>query len=675
MKKFIFLWGLCFLALGMQFLVAQEDNSEVKKAVQLLKNNQIEEATKIFLRHQENSQALYYLGRIYSEKLILAERKKSFEFYKKSKEKNHVLAQTQYALYFLTDEFVKKDLDQAVRLLKEVANQDKEAQLILDSLYFGNYIAKKQLEKIPIRAVYEKQLKEQVEKNEKCFKTYSIQLKGNTFFKKEKFRNLVLRYLFRCIEKQDIKLFQSRIKAAYSSKGQSLVRTSFSINQPTKEIIIQIVETKIRTLKIEDGKGRNKSRKFTAFYFIKEKESFLDLDDIGQGLAQLQRLRSSSGAKSQITEPDASGFSDINILLNRQNFFYVDIGLSPLKDSPHGDYSYSLNLTEENLWGLNESFSLSCNGVEKVNFALSCFGKGKAEEDVYTHSYSGNLSIPFGFWNFSYSHSGSAYSQEQLTGIQEFISRGDSKSQSLALQKVVYRKKHNKISTKLSISTNENRVFIDDTLVDVSSRNSATARLSLIGAFVVGRGGLQSTLSYAEGLALFGADEDAPDIIDDEFHNQYSLWSSNTSYSINFLKNFPISYNTRFFAQATDRESVSITIGGSGSVRGYSSNSYSDDIGGYFKNTFSSYLFQKLSFLGSFANAFNFSLFYDYGCVESIFGAKNHRCLSGGGASLNFAWKAFSVFYSYEVPISSSKPFTTEKSIVRRMSASLGFAF
>ena len=138
MKKFIFLWGLCFLALGMQFLVAQEDNSEVKKAVQLLKNNQIEEATKIFLRHQENSQALYYLGRIYSEKLILADRKKSFEFYKKSKEKNHVLAQTQYALYFLTDEFVKKDLDQAVRLLKEVANQDKEAQLILDSLYFGN---------------------------------------------------------------------------------------------------------------------------------------------------------------------------------------------------------------------------------------------------------------------------------------------------------------------------------------------------------------------------------------------------------------------------------------------------------------------------------------------------------------------------------------------------------
>ena len=116
MKKFIFLWSLCFLALGMQFLVAQEDNSEVKKAVQLLKNNQIEEATKIFLRHQENSQALYYLGIIYSEKLILADLKKSFEFYKKSKEKNHVLAQTQYALYFLTDEFVKKDLDQAVRL-------------------------------------------------------------------------------------------------------------------------------------------------------------------------------------------------------------------------------------------------------------------------------------------------------------------------------------------------------------------------------------------------------------------------------------------------------------------------------------------------------------------------------------------------------------------------------
>ena len=87
-------------------------------------------------------------------------------------------------------------------------------------------------------------------------------------------------------------------------------------------------------------------------------------------------------------------------------------------------------------------------------------------------------------------------------------------------------------------------------MVDVSSRNSATARLSLIGTFVVGRGSLQSTLSYAEGLALFGADEDAPDIRDDEFHNQYSLWSSNTSYSINFLKNFPIAYNTTIFCSS-----------------------------------------------------------------------------------------------------------------------------
>ena len=143
MKKFIFLWGLCFLALGMQFLVAQEDNSEVKKAVQLLKNNQIEEATKIFLRHQENSQALYYLGIIYSEKLILADLKKSFEFYKKSKEKNHVLAQTQYALYFLTDESVKKDLDQAVRLLKEVANSRRKPIRILDSSIFWKLYSKK----------------------------------------------------------------------------------------------------------------------------------------------------------------------------------------------------------------------------------------------------------------------------------------------------------------------------------------------------------------------------------------------------------------------------------------------------------------------------------------------------------------------------------------------------
>ena len=355
---------------------------------------------------------------------------------------------------------------------------------------------------------------------------------------------------------------------------------------------------------------------------------------------------------------------EICIILNLKKRVFLDWTFTPLdEDSPYGDLEHKTSFTMENILSLNESIGVSYREAYENT------------SDLYNNSSSFNFSIPLGYWTHSFDYLMSGYSLTQQTGNSEFISKGDSVSRTFNTQREFGKRKNNRYATKLSISTNENRVFIDDTLVDVSSRNSSKARLSLIGTFVVGRGSLQSTLSYVEGLALFGADEDAPDIRDDEFHNQYSLWSSNTSYSINFLKNFPISYNTRFFAQATDRESVSITIGGSGSVRGYSSNSYSDDIGGYFKNTVSSYLFQKLSFLGSFANAFNFSLFYDYGCVESIFGAKNHRCLSGGGASLNFAWKAFSVFYSYEVPISSSKPFTTEKSIVRRMSASLGFAF
>ena len=167
-----------------------------------------------------------------------------------------------------------------------------------------------------------------------------------------------------------------------------------------------------------------------------------------------------------------------------------------------------------------------------------------------------------------------------------------------------------------------------------------------------------------------------PDIAENNAHAQYSLWVHNISYSLNLIKKFPIRYTTRIYGQATDKITyTNIGIGGGGSVRGYSSNTYAGNIGWYQQHTISVRPLQKISALGSFAQAINFSVFYDYGCVEFTTVENDYRCLSGRGTSLSLSYKWFSLSYAYETPTYSTTTFPTEEPVIKKASASVFYNF
>ena len=294
----------------------------------------------------------------------------------------------------------------------------------------------------------------------------------------------------------------------------------------------------------------------------------------------------------------------------------------------YGKYRYNPSLVFEDIFGLNERLAISYTRTDEDN----------KEDNLFNRSYSTNFSLPIGYYTLSGSYSGSAYSQPQILSDHEFISRGDSISKSFALKKVLLKKRRKKITLSTNLTIAENRVFITDLLVDISSKKQTTANISLAGSFIVGGGILNPYLSYREGLPWFNSKEDPPDIMPHETHLQYALWTGQVYYSINFLKESPINYSTRLYAQAADRESIAqITIGAGSNVRGYRDNGFSDDIGWFQQHTLSIQPLQKIAGLGSFAKAVNFSLYYDYGCVESSYKPKNYRCLSGGGSSVKIS--------------------------------------
>ena len=564
-----------------------------------------------------------------------------------------------------------KKLNEEILFEKEQEKREKESQLPPETLDSSVDQLKELFKTAPNKSNSTNPLNYQ--KEEKCFQIFAIYLNGNNIFNKKRFKPIYAKYLLRCIFKKDVDALITNLNSFYHDRGYSLTRVF--INEKSNfvigELFLDIVEGQIQkiTIKNKDSekKRKNKLRQKTAFPFLEGK--VFSIYDIEQGLEQINRLRFSQ-ARMKIIPAKEIGFSDIDITLDKAKYTYFSLGASSRGGvgvgDVYGEHNYNFNFSLEDTLGLNESFSLSYTRAEKDS----------SDDNLFNRSYSANISFPIGYYTISSAYSGSAYSQPQITVVQKFISKGNSDNFSLTLEKIILKKKGKKISLKPVVGTQENRVFVDDTLVDVSSRKLATATFNLIGSFSFKAGTIQSTIAYREGVPWFEAKEDATDIREEEPHAQYSLWFNNSSYSISFLKSFPINYTTRIYAQTTDKEVyTAIGIGGSGSVRGYSSNNYSDDIGWYQQHTLSTYPFQKASFLGSLAKALKFSLFYDYGCVESSAGNKNYRCLAGGGTSLSFSSKWVNLSYSYEVPNYSTTTFITEEPIVKRMSASIKWDF
>ena len=133
MKKKYSLFGLMLFLLCMPLSVLAQD-ATLKDAKKLFEDNKIQESAQIFLKlanEDKDPAASYYLGRIFNEGLggIQPQRRLGFEYYKKAAEKNHIEAQTEYGIYYLSGEFVLRDYKKAIQFFEKSAASQSAEQL------------------------------------------------------------------------------------------------------------------------------------------------------------------------------------------------------------------------------------------------------------------------------------------------------------------------------------------------------------------------------------------------------------------------------------------------------------------------------------------------------------------------------------------------------------------
>ncbi|HEX8047860.1 ShlB/FhaC/HecB family hemolysin secretion/activation protein [Rhizobium sp.] len=227
------------------------------------------------------------------------------------------------------------------------------------------------------------------------------------------------------------------------------------------------------------------------------KDHILNLRDIEQGLDQINRL-SSNNAKTAMLPGKDDGSSILNIKNKPDHPWHFSAGNSNLGQEQTGYSKTSASLSYDNLFGINDQlgFSYEHSGP---NYPWGDDGHGKSD------SYSGNISVPYGYWTFSGNGSWYGYDSSVPGNFGELRTSGNSKQLGFSADRVIARDKDSITTLNTGLSYKETNNFLLGSKIEVGSRRYTVGNLGLSHSRRMLGGLWVFDVSYEQGLNLFDA--------------------------------------------------------------------------------------------------------------------------------------------------------------------------
>lgn len=337
-----------------------------------------------------------------------------------------------------------------------------------------------------------------------------------------------------------------------------------------------VVEGMIETLRVDGGPQRGISPGNT---FPAKPGDLLNLRDLEQGIDQINRL-SSNKATLDIQPGSQPGLSEV-IIRNDPGPLYHAVSTADNQGSAAtGRHQLGATLSLDSLLGLTEFISFT-RRVSVPNTSQQ-------------HATSNSLivGVPFGYSTLSYNASRSRYaSTVQAPSGRDLHTAGDSSSNTLALDRVVYRDQANRATITGAFTHKKTRNFLEGQLLGVSSRTLSVLDLDGGVTTRLGQGALSMTLGWAQGLTAGGALRDIDGLPDSAPRAQFKKIKYTASYSLPWRwldSDWTLSSQlTGQVARTTLFGSEQISIGGIYSVRGHEKNALSGDSGYFLRNELS----------------------------------------------------------------------------------------
>jgi len=407
----------------------------------------------------------------------------------------------------------------------------------------------------------------------RCFPIKDIELKGADNLSAREREHLLNAYIGQCLGVAQLNELLKVITDHYIEKG--LVTSRAYLPQQdlsTGHLRVLVVEGRLESLKGEEG-SRLSAREL-AMAFPGKTGELVNLREIEQLVDQLNRLPSNQ-AQMELAPGKAVGGSDVLVKNTPQKPWRA--GLSRSNDGQRS--------TGEQQWGTTFDWDSPLGLADQ----LTLRGGHDAVSDHQHTSNNAmlNYSLPWGWWNFSYSYSQSEYrSLAQANGF-NFKQTGDSQSHQLRAERVIYRDATSKTSLSTGLSHLRTNNFIEDSKLALSSNRLSEVQFGINHGRRVGSAFVNLDLGLQNGIGAFDAQGNGhpgPGQQDARYRKYtatlsylqpFKLWGE--SFSFSSLMTGQRSEDVLFSPQRT-------SLGGLSSIRGYKDQSLSGDSGGYWRN-------------------------------------------------------------------------------------------
>lgn len=420
---------------------------------------------------------------------------------------------------------------------------------------------------------------------EPCFRIATVGLDGA---RKQEFawlQDYLSRHRGGCIGREGINLLVKRATALLIERGFVTSRIGIPEQDLSSgHLSLVLVPGVIREVRFVDPSTATSWR--TAF--PARPGDLLNLRDLEQGLEQLKRVPSQD-ADMQIVPGERPGESDIVITIKTGKPWHVTASLDDAGAKPTGKLQASINLSLDNLLGLNDLLSIGLNSDAQRDG-----GMRGTKGDNFSYS------LPWGYWTASLAASRYDYRQTVRGVSQSFVSSGRSEQTEFKLNRVIHRDQESKSSLQARLIRRHAKSFLDDVEIEVQRRDTTAAELAFIHRQYLGAAQIDATLAHKEGVPWFGGQRDPENRLAQAPTYRYALQTIDLAASLPFaVGRQSWRWLSAFRGQATHSPlfaSEFFAIGNRNTVRGFDGEqTLAAERGWYWRNELETTLAQGLA--------------------------------------------------------------------------------
>ncbi|MGO7611093.1 ShlB/FhaC/HecB family hemolysin secretion/activation protein [Rhizobium ruizarguesonis] len=332
-----------------------------------------------------------------------------------------------------------------------------------------------------------------------CFDITRIEIEGANLLSPSELGKVTAPYGNRCVGLAEINAVLRDVTHLYMDHGYVTSRAYVPQQdiRKTKILRLLVVEGTLSDIYLNGQKVAGSGSLATAFPGLIGR--VVNIRDIEQGLDQMNRLQAND-AKSAMLPGPKDGTSILNIENRSGRPWHVSFSNNNMGQESTGFSRSSASLGFDDLLDINDqwSFSYEHSGPD---FPWRDDGNG------YGNSYSGSVSVPYGYSTVSLNGSWYQYESAVEGNFSTLVTSGNSGQAGLGIDRVVMRDKDSITTVRSGLTYKQTNNFLLGNLIEVGSRRYTVGDIGISHSRRMFGGIWMFDASYDKGLGLFDAVE------------------------------------------------------------------------------------------------------------------------------------------------------------------------